>query len=81
LDHSMLLFCSNLFDGDRHQADEMPMILAGNGGGTIQTGRILDYMQQPKEERRACNLYLSLMERMGVEANRFGDADRMLKWL
>jgi phenylalanine-4-hydroxylase len=38
-------------------------------------------MQQPEEERRACNLYLSLMERMGLQTNRFGDADRPLKWL
>lgn len=81
LDHSMLLFCSNLYDGDRHQADEMPMILAGKGGGSIQTGRVLDFMQQPKEERRACNLYVSLMDKMGMEVNRFGDADRGLKWL
>ena len=33
LDHSLLMGCSNLFDGDRHQADEMPILLAGRGGG------------------------------------------------
>jgi hypothetical protein len=78
LDNSLLLLCSNLFDGDKHEADEMPMVLAGRGGGTLATGRILDYREQRNESRRACSLYLSLMNRMGVHLNRFGDADRPL---
>lgn len=78
LDNSMLLFCSNLFDGDRHQADHMPMLLAGRGGGTLKTGRILDYMDKGDDNRRACSLYLSLMDRMGVNLPQFGDADRRL---
>lgn len=78
LDNSLLLFCSNLFDGDRHQADEMPMLLAGRGGGSLKTGRILDYLERGDEKRRACSLYLSLMDRMGVNVPRFGDADRRL---
>jgi hypothetical protein len=78
LDHSMLLCCSNLFDGDLHQADEMPMLLAGRGGGSLKTGRILDYRASGDTNRRACSLYLSLMDRMGVELPRFGDSDRRL---
>jgi hypothetical protein len=78
LDNSMLLFCSNLFDGDSHSADQMPMVLAGKGGGTIQTGRILDYLDKGDENRRACSLYLSLMDRMGVKLERFGDTDKRL---
>ena len=78
LDHSMLLCCSNLFDGDLHQADEMPMLLAGRGGGSLKTGRILDYRASGDANRRACSLYLSLMDRMGVELPRFGDSDRRL---
>ena len=78
LDNSMLLFCSNLFDGDRHQADQMPMLLAGRGGGTLQPGRILDYLDKGDDNRRACSLYLSLMDRMGVNLPRFGDTDRRL---
>ncbi|MDG1892148.1 MAG: DUF1552 domain-containing protein [Verrucomicrobiota bacterium] len=81
LDHSLLLFCSNLFDGDRHQASEMPMLLAGRGGGNLQSGRVLDYSIQADEERRACNLYLSIMSRMGLSVPRFGDSNRPLKWL
>ena len=40
LDNSMMLFCSNLFDGDAHSADQMPMMLAGRGGGTCARPRI-----------------------------------------
>jgi len=78
LDNSMLLFCSNLFDGDRHQADHMPMLLAGRGGGTLKPGQILDYFERGEDKRRACSLYLSLMDRMGVVVPRFGDADQRL---
>lgn len=77
LDNSILLFCSNLFDGDRHQADHMPMLLAGHGGG-LRTGRILDYFDAGDDHRRACSLYLSIMDKMGVHVPRFGDADRTL---
>ena len=78
LDSSLLLFCSNLFDGDKHQADRMPMVLAGGGGGSLTPGRLLDYRDRPVADRRACNLYLSLMDRMGVVLPQFGDSDRRL---
>jgi len=78
LDSSLLLFCSNLLDGDKHQADEMPMILAGRAGGTLQTGRVLDYRDTGNDHRRACSLYLSVMDHMGVKLRQFGDTDRRL---
>ena len=78
LDSALLLFCSNLFDGDKHQADRMPMVLAGGGGGSLTPGRLLDYRARPVKDRRACSLYLSLMDRMGVALPRFGDSDRRL---
>jgi hypothetical protein len=81
LDHSLLMCCSNLFDGDRHQADEMPILLAGRGGGSLETGRVLDYIDRKPDDRRACSLYLSLMERMGAPLPHFGDADRPLAGL
>jgi hypothetical protein len=81
LDHSLLMCCSNLFDGDRHQADEMPILLAGRGGGRLTPGRVLDYSGRPDDDRRACSLYLSLMDRMGARLPRFGDADRPLAGL
>jgi Protein of unknown function (DUF1552) len=78
LDNSLLLCMSNLFDGDKHQADHMPILLAGRGGGTVKTGRVLDYLDCGADNRRACSLYLSLMDRMGVHLERFGDTDRRL---
>ena len=78
LDSSMLIGCSNLFDGDKHQADEMPFLLAGRGGG-LRPGQVLDYLHAGDDNRRACSLYLSLMDRMGTRLDRFGDSDRRLK--
>ena len=77
LDSSMLLGCSNLFDGDAHSADQMPMLLAGRGGG-LRPGRVVDYLDEGDDKRRACSLYLSLMDRMGVKLDRFGDASKRL---
>ena len=59
----------------------MPILLAGRGGGTLETGRVLDYLDQGDDNRRACSLYLSLVDRMGVPLNQFGDADRPLAGL
>ena len=80
-DNSILMFCSNFFDGDKHQADHMPILLAGRGGGALKPGRILDYMDEDESNRRACSLYLSIMDMMGVEKPSFGDTTRRLKGL
>jgi hypothetical protein len=81
LDNSILMLCSNLYDGDRHQADEMPILLAGRGGGTLQPGRVIDVANRPTDERRACSLYLSIMQRMGLTLPKFGDASQPLAQL
>ena len=81
LDNSILMFCSNFFDGDKHQADHMPILLAGKGGGNLKPGQVLDYMEEDQSNRRACSLYLSIMDRMGVERPDFGDTRRRLKYL
>jgi hypothetical protein len=81
LDNSIIMFGSNLYDGDKHGADEMPLLLAGHAGGTLKTGRILDYKDKENDNRRACSLYLSLMDRMGVTLDRFGDTAQRLKEL
>ena len=74
LDNSILMCTSSLFDGDAHGANQLPILITGKGGGTIKTGRILDYLDKGDENRKACSLHLSLMERMGVKLDRFGDA-------
>ncbi len=78
LDSSILMCCSSLFDGDTHGADQLPILLAGKGNGTLQPGRILDYLDKGNDNRRACSLYLSLMDKMGVKLERFGDTDKRL---
>jgi len=79
LDNSILMMASSLFDGDLHSAEQLPILLTGKGGGTLTTGgRILDYMDKGDENRRACSLYLSLMDRMGVKLDAFGDATTRL---
>lgn len=76
LDNSMLLFCSSMMSGS-HDATQLPVIMVGGAGGKLQGGRVLDYREQP--ERQMCRLYLSIMNKMGVEADQFGDATRPLE--
>jgi hypothetical protein len=78
LDNSALMFASSLFDGDSHGADQLPIVLAGGGGGALRTGRILDYLARGDDNRRACSLFLSVMDVMGVRLERFGDSEKRL---
>ena len=75
LDNSIFLSASSLVDGDVHRADRLPIVLAGKGGGSLQTGRILDYTEKGDENRKVCSLHLSLMDRLGVKLDRFGDVN------
>ena len=77
LDHSMLLYGAGLADGNRHEHDNLPLVLAGRGGGTIAPGRHLRYTQ----ETPMCNLLLSMIERAGTLATRFGDSTGALRGL
>jgi hypothetical protein len=81
LDNSILMCTSSLFDGDAHSANQLPILLTGKGRGTLKTGRILDYIEKGDENRKACSLHLSLMDRMGVQLDRFGDATTRLEGL
>jgi len=78
LDNSIMMMASSLFDGDDHSAEQLPILLTGKGGGTLKTGRILNYLDKGDENRKACSLHLSLMDRMGVKLERFGDATTRL---
>ncbi|MEO5821075.1 MAG: DUF1552 domain-containing protein, partial [Vicinamibacteraceae bacterium] len=78
LDNSILLGASSLFDGDLHGADQVPILITGKGGGTIKGGRILDYLDKGDANRKVCSLHLSLMDRMGVKLDGFGDATMRL---
>jgi hypothetical protein len=75
LDNSMLLFCSSMLTGG-HDASQLPVVLLGKGGGKIRTGRVLDYSDQ--SNRQMCRLYLSMMDKMNVRMDKFGDATERL---
>ena len=78
LDNSCLLFLSNMWSGERHDNTKLPLLTVGGLGGTLKTGRVLDYASAGDEHRKLCSLHLSLMDRMGVALPRFGDADARL---
>jgi hypothetical protein len=81
LDHSCLMWLSNLWIGRSHDNSRLPLVLAGGLGGTLQTGRTLDYIKAGDANRKMSSLFLSLMDRMGVSLDRFGDADIRLSGL
>lgn len=75
LDNSMIMLCSSMLTGS-HNANQLPVVIIGGGGGKLATGRTLDYLGAPN--RKMCSLYLSLMNKMGVPLDRFGDSDQAL---
>ena len=81
LDNSCLMFLSNLWAGRLHTSTRLPVVLAGGLGGTLETGRSLDYLNAGDENRKMCSLYLGIMDRMGITLDRFGDADTRLAGL
>jgi hypothetical protein len=79
LDNSCLMFLSNMWIGRKHDNTRLPLVLAGGLGGTLETGRTLDYVNVGDENRKMCSLYLSIMDRMGVKLDKFGDAETRLQ--
>lgn len=77
LDHCMIAYGSGNSDGDRHNHDDLPILLAGGGGGTITTGRHVRF----KEETPVANLWASLLERMDVRVPLVGDSTGTLSAL
>jgi hypothetical protein len=75
LDNCMIVYGAAISDGNRHNHDDLPILLAGGGGGTLQPGR---HVRMDKEIPMT-NLYLSLLDRMGVPAERVGDSTGKLE--
>jgi len=71
LDNSMIMLCSSMLNG-HHDASQLPVVLLGGAGGQLKGGQNLDYLQN--ENRQMCRLYLSMMQKMGVQLEAFGDA-------
>jgi hypothetical protein len=78
LDHSCLMFINNMWRGSTHDSSNVPLLTAGGLGGSLQTGRVLNFRDKGDDQRKLCSFYLSLMHRMGHNADRFGDADTPL---
>ena len=74
LDHAMIMYGSGLADGNRHEHHGLPVLLAGGGSGTIKTGR---HIRVPDETPLA-NLFASMLERIGVPTESFGDSTGVL---
>ena len=70
LHNSMIVYGCAIGDGNKHNHDELPVVLAGNGGGSLQAGRHLK-LAQPTP---MTNLYTSMLDRMGVQAEKVGDS-------
>lgn len=78
LDHSCLLFISSMWSGNAHDSSKLPVLLTGGLSGQLETGRVLDYVGKDDDDRKLCSMYLSIMNRMGVKRDHFGDAQEQL---
>ena len=72
LDNTMLMYCSSMMAGAKHDNDQLPVIVLGGAGGRIEGGRVIDYRAQ--SDRQLCRLFLSMMDKMDVHPDTFGDA-------
>ena len=75
LDNCMIIYGGAISDGNAHNHDNLPILLAGGGGGTLRTGRHVRFAK----ETPMSNLYLSMLDRMGVSAERVGDSTGKLE--
>jgi hypothetical protein len=75
LDNSMIVLGSAIADGDRHAHHDLPVLLCGAGAGVFKPGRHVQF----NSETPMTNLYLTMLESMGVKADRFGDSTQALK--
>lgn len=77
LDHCMLIYGSSLSDGNRHSHEDLPVIIVGRGNGRLKTGRHLVYDDKPP----MTNLFLTLLDKMGVPTEKLGDSTGKLAYL
>lgn len=75
LDNSMVLYGGCISEGNQHLHSNLPLLLAGRGGGMLQPGK---WLQAPGP-KPMCNLHLSLAQRLGVKLDRFGDSTGVLE--
>ena len=77
LDNSMVLFGAGISDGNRHNHDNLPVLLAGRAGGSLRTGRHLVYQNHTPLN----NLFLSMLDRVGIPTETLGNSSGKLSQL
>jgi hypothetical protein len=77
LDNSMIVYGAGLSDGNRHTHEDLPTIIAGRGGNYFKPGRRI----VARRETPMCNLFLTMMDRMGLQMEHFGDSTGRLQGL
>jgi hypothetical protein len=77
LDNCMIVYGCAISDGNRHNHDNLPILFAGRGGGSIKTGRHVRYERNTPMN----NLYLCMLDRLGINVDRFGDSSGRLDQL
>ena len=77
LDNSMIVYGAGLADGNKHSHEDLPVVMAGRGGSNFVTGRSIVY----RKETPMCNMFLTMMDRMGVPTEHFGDSSGPLDGL
>ena len=76
LDHCMIVYGSSHSDGNRHSHVDLPTIVVGRGNGALKTGRHIVYPETPMT-----NLFLTLLDKMGVLTDKLGDSNGKLQGL
>ena len=77
LDNSLIMFGSSISDGNAHNPANLPILLGGKGGGRVQPGRHL----AGGRNTPLCNLYVSMLDCLGIQVPRFGDSTEALRGL
>lgn len=77
LDNTMLLYGGGIGDGDRHNHDDLPILLAGRGAGKLKPGRHVRFRQGTPLN----NLFLSMLDKVGVDVEQLGDSTGKLQGL
>lgn len=77
LDNSMVVFGAGISDGNRHNHDDLPILMAGKGGGSIKAGR---HVRFPKDTPMT-NLFITMLDKVGVDVEKLGDSTGKLQGL
>ncbi len=77
LDNTLLVYGAGICDGDRHNHDDLPILVAGGGGGSVQTGKHVVYPNKTP----MTNLFVSMFDRMQIPVEKIGDSTGKLAQL